>query len=72
MRDAIERAFDEIRPSLQADGGDIQLISVTNGIVSVKMEGACQNCPGIHMTISMTVEPILKERVPGIRGVIAI
>ena len=64
MREALERAFDEIRPSLQADGGDIQFVGVENGIVSVKMEGVCQTCPGLHMTLSMTVEPMLKERGP--------
>ena len=72
LRDALENAFDEIRPSVQADGGDIEFISVENGIVQVKMQGACQGCPGIHMTLSMTVEPMLKERVPGIRSVIAV
>ncbi len=72
LRDALENAFDEIRPSVQADGGDIEFIGVENGIVSVKMQGACKDCPGRDMTLSMTVEPMLKERVPGIRAVIAI
>lgn len=72
MRAAVEHALDEIRPSIQADGGDIELVDITDGIARVKLQGTCERCPGIHMTIAMTVEPMLKERVPGIRGVVAI
>ncbi len=72
MRAALERALDEIRPHVQADGGDIELVAVNDGIVQVKLHGTCTGCPGIDMTLSMTVEPMLKERVPGIRSVIAV
>lgn len=72
MRSALERALDEIRPHVQSDGGDIELIGIENGIVQVKLQGACASCPGIDMTLSMTVEPMLKERVPGVRGVVAV
>ena len=72
MRAAVEHALDEIRPHVQADGGDIELVGVQDGIVQVKLHGTCANCSGIHMTLAMTVEPMLKERVQGIRGVIAV
>lgn len=72
MRAELERALDEIRPHVQADGGEIELVGIADGIVQVRLQGACVNCPGIDMTIAMTVEPMLKERVPGIRGVVAV
>jgi Fe-S cluster biogenesis protein NfuA len=72
MRSALERALDEIRPHVQADGGDIELVDVRDGIVQVRLQGTCTGCPGIDMTLSMTVEPMLKERVPGIRSVVAV
>lgn len=72
MRAAVEHALDEIRPHVQADGGDIELVGVADGIVQVKLQGTCAGCAGVHMTLAMTVEPMLKERVQGIRGVIAV
>ena len=72
MRSQLERALDEIRPHVQADGGDIELVGINDGIVQVRLQGACTSCPGVDMTLSMTVEPMLKERVPGIRGVVAV
>lgn len=72
MRAALERALDEIRVHVQADGGDIELVGVQDGIVQVKLQGACTGCPGLDMTLSMTIEPMLKERVPGVRSVIVV
>lgn len=72
MRSQLERALDEIRPHVQADGGDIELVGFNDGIVQVRLQGACTSCPGVDMTISMTVEPMLKERVPGVRSVVAV
>lgn len=72
MRSQLERALDEIRPHVQADGGDIELVGFADGIVQVRLQGTCTSCPGIDMTLSMTVEPMLKERVPGVRGVVAV
>lgn len=60
-----------IRPSLQADGGDVQLISVNDeGVVTVELQGACKGCPMSQMTLSQGVERILKERVPGVTAVV--
>ncbi len=60
-----------IRPSLQADGGDVKLVDVDeNGVVSVELQGACKGCPMSQMTLANGVERILKERVPGVTRVI--
>ncbi len=73
MRDKVEQALSEIRPMLQADGGDIELVEVRDdGQVHVKLQGACAGCPGAAMTLKMGVERILKERVPEVTEVIAV
>jgi len=70
MREKVQAVIDEIRPQLEADGGDIQLLDVTNeGIVKVQLQGACRGCPGAAMTLKMGVERLLKQRVPEVKGV---
>ncbi|MCD8316304.1 MAG: NifU family protein [Eggerthellaceae bacterium] len=60
-----------IRPSLQADGGDIRLIDVTDdGVVTVELQGACNGCPMSQMTLANGVERILKDRIPGVKSVV--
>ena len=60
-----------IRPSLQADGGDVRLVDVNeDGVVSVELQGACRGCPMSQMTLANGVERILKERVPGVTKVV--
>lgn len=60
-----------IRPSLQADGGDVRLVDVNeDGVVSVELQGACKGCPISQMTLANGVERILKERVPGVTKVV--
>ena len=61
-----------IRPSLQADGGDVQLVDVgrRDGVVTVELQGACKGCPMSQMTLANGVERILKERVPGVTSVV--
>ena len=60
-----------IRPSLQADGGDVRLVDVNeDGVVSVELQGACKGCPMAQMTLANGVERILKERVPGVTKVV--
>lgn len=66
MREKVEEIIEKIRPNLQADGGDIELVSVEDGIVKVKLKGACAGCPMSQMTLSMGVERVLKEQIPGI------
>ncbi len=72
MRERIEKAIERIRPSLQADGGDIELVDVTEGVVKVKLTGACAGCPASQITLRMGVEQYLKEEVPEVKEVIAI
>lgn len=70
MKDRVQEVINEIRPNLQADGGDIDLIDVTpEGLVKVKLRGACSGCPGAAMTLKMGVERLLKKRIPEVTGV---
>ena len=69
MRENIEKALDKIRPALRADGGDIELIDVVDGVVKVKLTGACGGCPMSQMTLKMGVEKVLKEQVPEVKSV---
>jgi Fe-S cluster biogenesis protein NfuA len=69
MREKVEAALAKIRPSLQADGGDVELVDVTDGVVKVKLTGACGTCPMSTMTLKMGVERILKEQIPEIKRV---
>ena len=70
----VRGVIDRIRPVLQADGGDIELVSVDDaaGVVSVRLQGACRGCPGARMTLKMGVERHLKEKVPGVKEVLAL
>lgn len=72
MRERIEKALDEIRPALQADGGDVELVEVKDGIVKVRLKGACGGCPMSSMTLSMGVERAIKRAVPEIKKVEAV
>lgn len=73
MREKILKALEKIRPALQADGGDIQLIDVKpDGTVVVKLVGACAGCPMSQMTLRMGVERALREAVPEIKKVEAV
>ena len=72
MKEKIEAALKKIRPMLQADGGDIELVDVSkDGVVKVKLTGACGCCPMSQITLKNAVEQKLKKEVPGIKGVIA-
>jgi len=70
MKEKVQAALDTIRPMLQADGGDIELVEVTpEGVVKVKLRGACGCCPGAAMTLKMVVEARLKAAVPEVTSV---
>jgi Fe-S cluster biogenesis protein NfuA len=70
MKEQVQQVIEELRPNLQADGGDIELVDVTEeGVVQVRLQGACRGCPGAVMTLKMGVERILKERVPEVKSV---
>jgi len=72
VKDKVEKALKELRPQLQADGGDIELLEVENGIVKVKMKGACAGCPMSTMTLQWGVENFLKKKIHGIVKVEAV
>ena len=70
MKEQIEQALDKIRPALQRDGGDIELVDVEeNGIVKVRLTGACGGCPMSQMTLKQGVERIVKQLVPEVKSV---
>jgi len=70
LKEKVESALNKVRPSLQADGGDVQLIDVDDqGVVKVKLTGACGGCPMSQMTLKMGVEKILKQNVPEVTRV---
>lgn len=72
VEDQVKEALELIRPAIQMDGGDIQLASVRDGTVLVKLFGTCEGCPISPVTLKQGVERLLKEKVPGITEVIAI
>jgi Fe-S cluster biogenesis protein NfuA len=69
MKERVEEALKKIRPALEADGGGIELVDIVDGVVSVRLQGACKGCPGAQMTLKMGVERILKEEVPEVKSV---
>ena len=72
IEDRVQKALQELRPNLQADGGDIELLGVEKGIVKVKLKGACAGCPMSTMTIQWGVEKFLKKKIPEIVKVEAV
>ena len=72
VKEKIEKALNTIRPSLQADGGDIQLVSIDNGVVKVRLTGACGGCPMSQMTMTQGVEREIKKAVPEVKKVVAV
>jgi len=73
MIDKVKEVLDEIRPHLKADGGDAELVEVTeDGIVRIRLVGACGHCPMSIMTLKMGIEKRLKEKVPGIKEVVSV
>lgn len=70
MREKIEAAIEKIRPMLQADGGDLELVDVSeDGVVQVRLQGACSGCPMSQMTLKNGVERIIKQEVPEVKSV---
>jgi Fe-S cluster biogenesis protein NfuA len=72
MRERIEQALKEIRPSLQADGGDVELVDVVDGVVRVRLTGACGGCPMSQMTLKQGIERYIKKAIPQISSVQAV
>jgi len=72
MREKVEKALDLIRPALRADGGDVELVDVTEGIVKVRLKGACGGCPMSQLTLTRGVEQTLKKAVTEVKTVLAV
>lgn len=74
MKEKVEEVLKEIRPALQADGGDVELVDVDekNGIVKLRLTGACAGCPFSTMTLHMGIERILKQKIPEIKKIEAV
>jgi len=72
MREKIEAVLNQIRPDLVRDGGNVELVDATDGIVKVRLTGACGGCPMASMTLKHGVERVLKERVPEVKEVVAV
>jgi Fe-S cluster biogenesis protein NfuA len=70
MRERVQEILDQVRPSLQADGGDVELVEITqDGIVRVRLKGACGSCPMSTMTLKMGIERALKSQIPEVKEV---
>ncbi len=72
MREKVETALDKVRPALRADGGDVELVDVKDGVATVRLTGACGSCPMSTMTLKMGVERVIREEVPEIKEVVAV
>jgi len=70
LKESVEDVLNQVRPALQRDGGDVELIEITNeGIVKVRLKGACGGCPMAGLTLKMSIERILKEKIPQVKSV---
>jgi len=73
MKEKVQEAINIVRPNLQADGGDVELVDVSeDGVVKVRLTGACHGCPMSQMTLKMGIEKIIKQQVPGVKEVVSV
>jgi Fe-S cluster biogenesis protein NfuA len=72
MKEKVEKVLAKIRPNLQADGGDVELVNVKGGVVTVRLTGACGGCPMATMTLKNGIERVLKEEIPEVKQVEAV
>jgi Fe-S cluster biogenesis protein NfuA len=72
VKDKIQEVLNNIRPGLNADGGDVELVDVKDGIVSLRLTGACAGCPFSSMTLKNSIEKILKQEITDIKEVVAV
>ncbi len=72
MKEKVEKVLSKIRPNLQADGGDVELVNVKGGVVTVRLKGACGGCPMATMTLKNGIERVLKEEIPEVKEVVAV
>ena len=72
MKEKVEAALNKVRPALMADGGNVELVDIEDGVVKVRLTGACGGCPMSQMTLKMGIERLLKKEVPEVKEVIAV
>jgi Fe-S cluster biogenesis protein NfuA len=72
MKEKVEMALARIRPALQADGGDVELVEVVDGVVKLRLRGSCASCPVSTMTLKLGIERVLKEQIPEVKEVVAV
>jgi Fe-S cluster biogenesis protein NfuA len=72
MREKVETVLNQIRPTLLADGGNVELVDVSEGVVRLRLAGACNGCPMAAMTLQYNIEQVLKEQVPEVKEVVAV
>lgn len=72
MREKVDRALDKVRPMLQADGGDVELVNIRGKVVEVKLVGACGGCPMSMLTLKKGIERAVKDAVPEVEEVVAV
>ena len=72
MKDRVEKVINRIRPAVQMDGGDIELVDVVDGLVKLRLVGSCAGCPSSMMTLKMGIERAIRAEVPEIVGVEAV
>lgn len=72
MKDKVQAALEKIRPQLQADGGDVELVDVDSGTVKLRLTGACGGCPMAAMTLKNGIERVLREEIPEVKEVVAV
>jgi Fe-S cluster biogenesis protein NfuA len=72
VQEKVEHVLNQIRPSLRADGGDVELVDVKDGIVSLRLKGACAGCPMSTMTLKNGIERILKAEISEVKEVVAV
>jgi len=72
MKEKVEKALNKIRPTLMADGGNVELVEVEGGVVKLRLTGACCGCPMSQMTLKMGIERLLKKEVPEVKEVVAV
>jgi Fe-S cluster biogenesis protein NfuA len=72
IENKVKETLEEIKPRIQADGGDIELVAIENGIVKVRLKGACVGCPMSALTLKQGVESFIKKKIPQIKSVEAV
>ncbi|HUU86475.1 MAG TPA: NifU family protein [Candidatus Glassbacteria bacterium] len=72
IENKVKEALEEIKPKIQADGGDIELVGIENGVVKVRLKGACVGCPMSALTLKQGVERLIKQKIPEVKSVEAV